>query len=119
LPIAPATHRDHGARRRDPERRSERAKQDEVRKPEVQRVFEENFGVYGVRKVWQQMVREEFVVARCTVGRLMRKMGLKGVIRGRSVPTAISDKAAPCPLGHVSRQFHAPAPNRLGLSDFT
>lgn len=119
LPIAPSTYHDHAAKRRDPERRSERAKQDEVRKIEVKRVFDQNFGVYGVRKVWWQLQREGHGVARCTVERLMRQMGLKGAVRGKPVRTTISDKAAPCPLDHVNRQFHAPAPNRLWLSDFT
>lgn len=119
LPIAPSTYHAHAAQRRDPERSSERAKRDAVLKVEIQRVFESNFGVYGVRKVWWQLLREGFTVARCTVERLMRDMGLKGVIRGRSVRTTIGDKAAPCPLDHVNRQFQAPAPNRLWLSDFT
>jgi transposase InsO family protein len=72
-----------------------------------------------VRKVWRQMVRERFCVARCTVERLMRGMGLAGVIRGKHVRTTVQDKAAPCPLDHVNRQFHAPAPNVLWVSDFT
>ena len=71
------------------------------------------------RKVWRQLKREGFDVARCTVSRLMRGMGLQGVIRGKSVRTKISDKAAPCPLDHVNRQFNAPRPNVLWLSDFT
>ena len=83
------------------------------------RVFAENFSVYGVRKVWRQMQREGFDVARCTVQRLMRELGLQGVIRGKPVRTTISDKAAPCPLDQVNRQFRAPAPDRLWLSDFT
>jgi putative transposase len=119
LPIAPSTYHEHAAQRRDPERMSARAQRDEVLKAEVKRVFDANFGVYGVRKVWWQLLREGFALARCTVERLMRKMGLKGVIRGRCVRTTIPDKAAPCPLDHVNRQFHAPAPNRLWLSDFT
>lgn len=119
LPIAPSTVHAHAAQRRDPERMSARAKRDEVLKQEVKRVFETNFGVYGVRKVWWQLLREGFKVARCTVTRLMRQMGLQGVIRGKPVRTTISDKAQPCPLDHVHRQFHAPAPNRLWLSDFT
>jgi transposase InsO family protein len=119
LPIAPSTYHEHAAQRRDPERLSDRAKRDEVLKVEVKRVFDQNFGVYGVRKVWWQLLREGFAVARCSVERLMRKMGLKGVIRGRTVRTTIGDKAAPCPLDHVNRQFHAAAPNRLWLSDFT
>ena len=76
-------------------------------KIEVRRVFEENFRVYGARKVWRQLRREGFDVARCTVERLMASLGLQGVIRGKPVRTTISDKAAPCPLDHVNRQFHA------------
>lgn len=119
LPIAPSTYHEHAAQRRDPERMSARAKRDDELKVEVKRVFESNFSVYGVRKVWLQLHREDFAVARCTVERLMRKMGLKGVIRGKTVRTTIGDKSVPCPLDHVNRQFHAPAPNRLWLSDFT
>jgi putative transposase len=119
LPIAPSTYHEHAARRRDPARRSERAKRDEELKADVQRVFDDNFGVYGVRKVWRQLLRENVAVARCTVERLMRGLGLQGVVRGRSVRTTISDQSAPCPLDHVNRQFHAEAPNRLWLSDFT
>jgi putative transposase len=119
LPIAPSTYHEHAAQRRDPSRMSDRAKRDEVLKYKVKRVFESNFGVYGVRKVWWQLLREGIRVARCTVERLMREMGLKGVIRGRTIRTTIGDKATPCPLDHVNRQFHAPAPNQLWLSDFT
>jgi transposase InsO family protein len=88
-------------------------------KPQIARVFADNFAVYGVRKVWRQMQREGVTVARCTVERLMREMGLQGVIRGKPVRTTVSDKAAPCRLDHVNRQFNAPAPDRLWLSDFT
>jgi putative transposase len=82
-------------------------------------VFDANWQVYGVRKIWRQLRREGFDVARCTVGRLMRSMGLQGVIRGKPIKTTIQDKAVPCPLDHVNRQFHAAAPNRLWVSDFT
>ena len=119
LQIAPSTYYDHVARRRDPARLSARAKRDMALKVEVRRVFEENFRVYGVRKAWRQLQREGFDVARCTVERLMREMGLQGVIRGKPIVTTVSDKAAPCPLDKVNRQFHAPAPNRLWVSDFT
>jgi len=119
LPIAPSTYHAHVARRADPTRSSARAKRDDALKPEVRRVFEENFGVYGVRKVWQQLGREGHDVARCTVARLMRSLGLQGVIRGKPIRTTISDKAAPCPLDHVNRQFKAARPNALWLSDFT
>ena len=119
LPIAPSTYRKHVAQRRDPLRLPARARRDLALKPEIARVFAENFAVYGVRKVWRQMRREGFAIARCTVERLMRDMGLHGVIRGKPVRTTISDKAAPCPLDRVNRQFHAPAPNKLWVSDFT
>lgn len=119
LPIAPSTYHAHVAKRADPEKLSVRAKRDITLQPEIARVFAENFEVYGVRKVWRQMVRERFDVARCTVARLMRGMGLQGVIRGKPVRTTVQDKTAPCPLDHVKRVFHAPAPNMLWLSDFT
>ena len=119
LPIAPSTYHKHVAQRLDPLRLSARARRDVALKPEIARVFAENFAVYGVRKVWRQMRREGFTIARCTVERLMRDMGLAGVIRGKPVRTTISDKAAPYPLDHVNRQFHALAPNRLWVSDFT
>ena len=119
LPIAPSTYHDHVAKRRDPTKLSARAQRDRALKPEIARVFAENFEVYGARKVWRQMLREGYGVARCTVERLMADLGLQGVIRGKPVRTTVPDKAAPCPLDHVNRQFHAPAPNRLWLSDFT
>ena len=119
LPIAPSTYRAHVAMRVDPARLSARAKHDAAVLPEVRRVFEENFRVYGVRKVWRQLKREGHRIARCTVARLMRSIGLQGVIRGKPVRTTIGDKAAPCPLDHVNRQFRAPRPNALWVSDFT
>lgn len=119
LPIAASTCHDHVAKRRDPARRSARVRRDAALKVEVRRVFEENFRVYGVRKVWRQLRREGIEVARCTVARLMRALGLRGAIRGKPVRTTVSDRAAPCPLDRVKRQFHAAAPNRLWVSDFT
>jgi transposase InsO family protein len=119
LPIAPSTYYAHVAQRVEPTKRSARARRDAALRPEVRRVFEENFRVYGVRKVWRQMMREGSAVPRCTVERLMRDMGLQGVIRGKSVRTTITDKGAPCPLDRVNRQFRAPAPNMLWVSDFT
>ncbi len=91
LPIAPSTYYKHVAERRDPTRLSARAQRDIALKPEVARVFAENFAVYGVRKVWRQMQREGLGIARCTVERLMRDMGLAGVIRGKPVRTTFSD----------------------------
>ena len=82
-------------------------------------MFEANFCVYGVRKLWRQLAREGIVVARCTVARLMRAMGLQGAVRGRKVRTTMSDPAAACPLDRVNRQFKAPRPNALWVSDFT
>ena len=78
-----------------------------------------NFKVYGVRKVWRQELREGIYVARCTVARLMGQMGLHGAVRGKSVKTTISNSATPCPADHVNRQFQAPRPNALWVSDFT
>jgi transposase InsO family protein len=109
LPIAPSTYHERVAQRQDPTRLSARAQRDVAPKPEIARVYAENFAVYGVRKVWRQMMREGFPVARCTVARLMREMGLAGVIRGKPVRTTVSDKAAPCPLDHVNRRFCASA----------
>ena len=82
-------------------------------------MFDENFGVYGVRKIWRQLGREDVTVARCTVARLMRQMGLQGVVRGKAARTTISERGAPCPADRVNRQFQAPRPNALWLSDFT
>jgi putative transposase len=119
LPIAPSTYFAHAARCADPALRSARAKRDAALEPEIERVYRENFGVYGVRKVWRQLRRERFEVARCTVARLMKRLGLKGVIRGKPVRTTISNPAAPCALDHVQRQFKARRPNELWVSDFT
>ena len=119
LPIAPATFYDNMAKRADPSRLSDRAKRDAELKPEIERVFEQNLKVYGVRKVWRQMHREGFDIARCTVARLMKDIGIEGVIRGKRPRTTIPDKALPCPLDRVNRQFHASAPNVLWVSDFT
>lgn len=119
LPIAPSTYYEVVAKRTDVGRLSARARRDMAMKIEIRRVFNENFQVYGVRKVWRQLQREGFDVARCTAARLMRVMGLQGIIRGKPVKATVSDKAAPCPLDRVNRQFCAPAPNMLWLSDFT
>jgi putative transposase len=113
LPIAPSTYRARVAQRRDPGKLSDRARRDLALRPEIRRVFTENFEVYGARKVWRQLGREGTPIARCTVERLMRSMGLQGVVRGQPMRTTLSDKAAPCPRDHVNRQFHAPAPNVL------
>ncbi len=119
LPVAPSTCHAHAARRAEPGKLPARARSDVALMAEIRRVHEANFGVYGVRKVWRQLGREGLVVARCTVARLMRAMGLQGVVRGRKVRTTIPDPAAACPLDHVNRQFRAPRPNALWVSDFT
>lgn len=118
LPIAPSTYHDHLAKRVDPVGLSDRARRDVELKPEISRVFEANFRVYGVRKVWRQMRREGFDVARCTVARLMKELGVEGVIRGKKIRTMIPDKAVPCPLDRVNRHFRAPAPDMLWVNDF-
>jgi putative transposase len=119
LPIAPSTFYDHMAKRANPDLLSDRAKRDKTLRPEIERVWEQNYKVYGVRKVWHQMRREGFDVARCTVARLMKDLGLEGIIRGKKHRTTIPDKSQPCPLDKVNRQFKAPAPNMLWVSDFT
>ena len=119
LPIAPSTWRRHAARAADPAKLPARAQRDAGLKADIRRVFEENFQVYGVRKVWRQLQREGIQVARCTVARLMREMGLRGAIRGKPVKTTIADKGLPCPLDRVNRQFRADRPDQLWLSDFT
>ena len=119
LPIAPSNYYEHAARRRDPARLPARARRDEVLRTEIRRVWEENFRVYGVRKVWRQLHREGTTVARCTTARLMRQMGLSGAVRGKAVKTTISNPAAPCPRDKVNRQFQSPRPNALWVSDFT
>lgn len=119
LPIAPSTYYAHAARKANPALRSRRAKIDDELVPEIRRVWDENFAVYGVRKVWRQMRRERFEVARCTVARLMKRLGLRGVIRGKPVRTTVSDSKLACPLDRVQRQFSADRPNALWVSDFT
>jgi putative transposase len=119
LPIAPSTYHAHVAARTDPAKASARARQDLVLMAQIRRVHEANFGVYGARKVWRQLAREGIVVARCTVERLMRQMGLRGAVRGKETRTTIADKATPCPADKVNRQFQAPHPNALWVSDFT
>ena len=119
LPIAPSTYFAHAAKRANPDLRSDRTKRDDTLSAEIRRVFDENFQVYGIRKVWRQMKREGFDIARCTVARLMKAMGLKGVIRGKRIRTTIPDEQAYRPLDLVKRQFKAERPNALWVADFT
>ena len=115
----PRPCRAHAACAADPGRASARVRRDGALRPEIRRVWKDNFEVYGARKVWRQLRREGTDVARCTVARLMAQMGLKGAVRGKTVQTTISNPAMPCPADHVNRQFRAPRPNRLWVSDFT
>lgn len=119
LQVAPSAYRRHAARQRNPELRSARAKHDDALIPEIERVWEVNLQVYGADKVWKQMNREGIRVARCTVERLMRRLGLQGARRGKTVRTTVPDTSAPCPLDRVNRQFNADRPNQLWVSDFT
>jgi len=119
LQIAPSAYRRHAARRRDPSRRSRRARRDEHLMAQIQRVWQDNHGVYGADKVWRELNREGIAVARCTVERLMRIQGLQGVRRGKRVRTTIADDAAERPLDRVNRQFRADRPNQLWVSDFS
>ncbi len=119
IEIAPSTYHERARRRAKPETAPQRAKRDAALKQEIKRVYDENFQVYGARKVWRQLQRDGHNVARCTIERLMQSMGLEGVIRGKKVRTTVSGKATPCPLDHVNRQFKAPRPNALWVSDFT
>jgi transposase InsO family protein len=119
LPIAPSTYYHHKACQADPDRRSARAKRDEQLGVEVQRVWEENFRVYGARKVWRQLGREGISVARCTVERLMQKIGIHGVVRGKKPFTTVSDPEQERAPDLVKRQFTATRPNQLWVADFT
>jgi len=119
LPIAPSQYYEHKAREAEPARLPPRLQRDRALVPKIRRVHEENFHVYGARKVWRQLGRENVTVARCTVERLMRSMGLSGVVRGRKCRTTIAEDSAERPLDRVNRQFQATRPNELWVADFT
>ena len=119
LQVAPSAYRRHAARQRNPALRSARAQRDAALMPEVERVWQANMQVYGAKKVWKQMNREAIPVARCTVERLMRRLGMQGARRGKMPRTTMVDRSAPCPLDRVNRQFQADRPNQLWVSDFT
>lgn len=119
LPIAPSTFYAHEAVRRNPELASKRLRRDAQLKDEIRRVWEENHEVYGARKVWQALLREQLSVARCTVERLMKAMGIQGAVRGQPVITTNQNTALPCPEDKVNREFCALRPNQLWVSDFT
>jgi len=119
LPIAPSTYYEQKVRQADPSRIPERARRDAVLCKEIDRIWRENRGVYGARKVWKQLHREDINVARCTVERLMRKLGLEGVVRGRKPKTTIPDDVAAKPADLVQRDFTASQPNQLWVADLT
>lgn len=119
LPIAPSTYHAHKAAQADPARRSDRARRDQHLKVAIRAVFEANYQVYGHRKVWAQLKRDGVDVARCTVQRLMREMGLHGAVRGRTFKRTTMPGAGPRPSDLVERRFRAQAPNRLWVADLT
>ncbi|WKB50738.1 IS3 family transposase [Eleftheria terrae] len=119
LQIAPSGYRRHAARRREPGRWCARMQRDAQLMPEIEQVWQSNRQVYGADKVWRQLGRQGTKVARCTVERLMRRLGLRGVIRGKGIRTTVPDAKAPCPLDKVNRVFRADRPNQLWVSDFT
>lgn len=119
LPVAQSSYYAHSAVQRDPRLASDRARQDAIDSVEIERVHNESRGRYGARKVWHQLRREGKDIARCTVERLMKAMGLQGVVRGKQVITTNPDTAQPCPDDKVNREFKAQSPNQLWVSDFT
>jgi transposase InsO family protein len=119
LPIASSTYHEQKARQADPARLPARVQRDEVLCDEIQRVWQENRRVYGARKVWDQLEREGFSVARCTIERLMRRLDIAGVVRGRRCRTTIPDDLAFRPQDLVQRNFVATRPNQLWVADLT
>ena len=119
LPIAPETYYEEKRRQRDITRLPERKQLDLRLKEKILRVWNENYQVYGVRKVWRQLEREGTSVARCTVKRLMDELGIQGVVRGKKVYTTHSDALIPKPPDRVDRDFAAQRPNQLWVADFT
>ncbi len=119
VPIAPSTYYEAKARHADPAQQPARAQRDARLRPEIERVWRANRRVYGAKKVWKQLTREGIPVARCTVARLMRGLGLRGVVRGRRVRTTLPDAVAERPRDLVQRDFTATRPNQLWVSDLT
>ena len=119
LQIAPSGYRRYAAPQRNPALRCARAQRDDTLIPHIEHVWQAILQVYGADKVWRQINREGIAVARCTVERLMRRLGLRGATRGKVVRTTLSDNKAPCPLDRVNRQFEAERPNQLWVSDVT
>ena len=119
LAIAPSSYHEHAARLADPDKRPARARRDDGIRAQISRVHEASFGLYGTRKVWHQLRREGIKVAKCTVERLMRAMGLAGIRRGKTTITTVSNPKVPCPLDKVNREFRVSRPNALWVVDFT
>lgn len=119
LQVSPSAYRRHAARLRDRSRQSACAIRDEALIVQIRPVWQENYEVYGVRKIWRQMLRERQTVARCTEERVMRDMGLRGVTRGKAVKTTHADPSNANPRDLVKRQFTAERPNQLWVADFT
>lgn len=119
LQVAPSAYRRHAARRKDASLLSNRAQRDLELSAKIDQVWRANFQVYGADKIWKQMNREAVLVARCTVERLMRRLGIQGAVRGKVMRTTVSDPKAPCPLDRVNRNFKAQRPDQLWVSDFT
>ncbi len=119
LPIVPSTYYEQKARALDPSRLPPRVRRDRELEVEIRRVWEENFRVYGARKVWRQLNREHIPIAKCTTERLMRKLGIQGVVRGRSCRTTVPDNHAARPADLVQREFTATRPNQLWVADLT
>ena len=119
LQVAPSSYHEHAVRLVDPDKRSARARRDDEIKEDIRRVHEASFGLYGTRKVWHQLRRQGIKVAKCTVERLMRGMGLAGIRRGKTCVTTVSNPKVPCPLDKVNREFRVSRPNALWVVDFT
>jgi hypothetical protein len=119
LRVAPSSYHTHAARLADPDKRSARARRDDEIREQIKRVHDASFGLYGTRKVWYQLHRDGIDVAKCTVERLMRAMGLAGIRRGKTCVTTVSNPKAPCPLDRVNRAFKVERPNALWVVDFT
>mgnify|MGYP006324358427 FL=1 len=119
IQIAPSSYYEHKVRERDPDRLPDRIKRDKELESDIQRVWESNFKVYGANKVWRQLLREGIRVARCTVERLMKKLGIQGIRRGKKCWTTIADDLLDRPTDKVNRQFIASRPNQLWVADIT
>ena len=119
LAVAPSSYHEHASRRADPGRRSARARRDDEIGAQIRQVHEASFGVYGTRKVWHQLRRQEIKVAKCTVERLMRGLGLTGIRRGKTTITTVSNPKVLCPLDRLNREFRVSRPNALWVVDFT